>query len=388
MKRKNMTTAFLCTLCLAASSVAAPAVVMAEETEAVSEAVEEQTETEALVRPEYKALDYVTLGTYKGLEVTKETLEVTEDEIQEEIRLDVQLAEALEEYTEGQVQEGDTANIDYEGKLDGEAFDGGTAKGYDLEIGSHTFIDGFEDGLIGVSVGETVDLTLTFPENYGNADLAGQETVFTVTVNSIKRMPELTDELVNTITDGDYTDVESYRNSISEELMADKESQEENVINSELLTLIANTSEVKDYPQEMVDYSTASMKSYYQQDAEAYGLEFAEFLQSFFGLTEEEFNDEVDAVVKQNLQQEMYLQAIAEEEGLEISEEDFAAGCEEYAQRYGYDSKESLVEAYGEETIRLSLLQEKVMDFVRENAVITEEAESETGAETEIQTEE
>lgn len=397
MKRKQIMAALLCTVCLTASSIAA-GTALAEETENVTEtaesvsedateaqsedASEEQTETEAPVRPEYRALDYVTLGEYKGLTVEKVPLEVTDDEIEEEIRLAAQLADALEEYDEGQVQDGDTANIDFEGKLNGEAFDGGTSTGYDLVIGSGSFIEGFEEGLVGVAVGETVDLPLTFPENYGSEELAGQDVVFTVTVNFVKRVPELTDELVNKITDGAYTDVASYRNSISEDLMADKEAGEESALNSELLTLIANTSEVSGYPQEMVDYSTQSMKSYYQEYADLYGMEYTAFLEAFLGMTEDEFDSEVDVAVKQNLQQEMYLQAIAETEGIELSDEDYEAGCAEYAEKYGYESGEDLVAAYGEDTVRLSILQEKVLDFVRENAVITEEPESESESDT------
>lgn len=404
MKRKQIMAALLCTVCLTASSLAA-GTALAEEPESVTgaaesvsedmteaqsedtteaqseDASEAQTETEALVRPEYKALDYVTLGEYKGLTVEKVPLEVTDKEIDDEIRLAVQLADALEEYNEGQVQEGDTANIDFEGKLNGEAFDGGTSTGYDLVIGSGSFIEGFEDGLVGVAVGETVDLPLTFPENYVSEELAGQNVVFTVTVNSIKRVPELTDELVSTITDGEYTDVASYRDSVTEDLMADKEEGEESAINSELLTLIANTSEIKDYPQEMIDYSAQEMKSYYQQYAEVYGMEYTDFLESFLGMTEDEFDSAVDTAVKQNLQQEMYLQAIAETEGIEVSDEDYTAGCAEYAAKYGYESGEDLIAAYGEDTVRLSLLQDKVLDFVRENAVITEEPESESGSE-------
>lgn len=375
MKRKNMIMALMCTICLAA---AVPAAVLAEETESVTEAAEVQTETEALERPDYQALDYVTLGAYKDLTVTKDSLEVTDEEIDEEILSEVKQADALEAYDEGEIQNGDIANIDYSGTLNGEVFDGGTAKGYDLEIGSGTFIDGFEDGLIGVSVGETVDLPLTFPEYYGNEELAGQDVVFSVTVNTIKRMPELTDEIVSKITDGEYTDAAAYRNAVSERLMADKESQEESMINSKLITLIANTSKINDYPREMVDYSMQNMTSYYQQYADMYGMEFADFLQSFLGMTEDEFNEEAEKAVKQNLQQEMYLKAIAETEGIEISDEEYAAGCEEYAGKYGYDTGDDLVKAYGEETVRTSLLQDKVLDFVRENSVITEESESES----------
>lgn len=406
--------ALLCTFAMAAASVA-PAAVMAEETETVTEAAvdaeeadteaaedeadteaanEEDTteaaeETEAIPpRPEYTALDYVTLGEYKGLKVADQPVEVTDDQIDEVVRQNIQFADALEKVTEGTVEDGDTANIDYEGKLDGEAFDGGTAKGYDLVIGSHSFIDGFEDGLIGVAVGETVDLPLTFPENYGNADLAGKEVVFTVTVNEIKRMPELTDELASTISDGEYTDAAGYRDSIRADLEEQAQAQRDMMLKSDLLTQVASGSEVKEYPQEMVDYGVANMDTYYRGMAEQYAMEFEEFLSSFLGMTEEDFSEQVVLATQQNLQQEMYLKAIAETEGIEVTDEDLA----EAAKEFGFETTEEFIAAYGEDVVRISVLQDKTLDFLLENAVITEaEAETEAPAEeaeTEVSAEE
>jgi trigger factor len=307
---------------------------------------------------------------------------VTEDEIDEEAAYYISLADAQETLTEGTVQDGDTANIDYEGKLDGEAFDGGTAKGYDLEIGSGTFIDGFEEGLIGVEVGETVDLPLTFPENYGSEDLAGQDVIFTVTVNEIKRTPELSDELVSTITDGEYSDVESYRESLRAELEANKESTQESQMKSDLLTQIAASSTIEDYPQEMLDYGLSNMVSTYKSYAEMYSMEFEDFLSTYFGMTEDEFEEEALLAVQESLKQEMYLKAIAEAESMEVSEEEFATESQNFADQYGYDSAEDLISQYGEETVRISILQNKVLDFLLENAVITEEAETEADTET------
>lgn len=417
MRRKNLMAALLCTFAMTAASVA-PVTVMAEETETVTEAAaeteeagteaaeedtteadakdaeeapetdadnaeaetetgaEEAPETEAIPpRPEYTALDYVTLGEYKGLSVADQPIEITDDQIDEVVRQNIQFADALEKITEGTVEDGDTANIDYEGKLDGEAFDGGTAKGYDLVIGSHSFIEGFEEGLVGVAVGETVDLPLTFPENYGNADLAGKDVVFTVTVNEIKRMPELTDELASTISDGEYTDAAGYRDSIRADLESQAQTQKETMMKGELLTQVAAGSEIKEYPQEMVDYGVANMDSYYRGMAEQYSMEFEEFLSSFMGMTEEDFSEQVVLATQQNLQQEMYLKAIAESEGIEVTDEDLA----EAAKEFGFETAEEFIAAYGEDVVRISVLQDKTLDFLLENAVITE-PESETEA--------
>lgn len=322
----------------------------------------------------------MTLGEYKGLKVQID-LTASEDEIEEELNSAISQADVMEEITEGTVAEGDIVSIDYEGKLDGEAFDGGTAKDYDLEIGSGSFIDGFEDGLIGVNVGDTVDLNLTFPENYFSEDLAGQEVVFTVTVHAIKRMPELTDELVSTMTDGEYTTVDDYKASIRASLEEEKAGQRDAMIMSELFTQVAANTTINEYPEVMVDYGVQEMNDYYVDMAESFSMEFADFLSMYLGMTEEEFNEQVVLAVQQNLQQEMYLKAIAETEGIELTEEEYEAGCEKYAETYGMESAEELVENYGESVVRLSLLQEKVLEFLKESAVIEEITETELSTE-------
>ena len=354
--------------------------------EAATEAAENSTEAdteetyEKVPRPDYTASDYVELGEYKGLTVKIAPIEVTDEEILAQISANAG-SDAMEDVTEGTVEEGDTANIDYVGKLDGEAFDGGTAKGYDLEIGSGTFIDGFEDGLVGVKIGDTVDLTLTFPESYPSEELAGKETVFTVTVNSVKRMKELTSDLVSTITDGEYTDVDAYKESVKETLIKNKEDSRDSEIKSDILSQISANSTVRDYPQEMLDYGLTNMQNAYKQMASQYDMEYADLLQNYFGMTEEQFNEEALNVVKQNLDAEMYLKAIAEKEGIEVSDDDYEAACQRYADTYGYDSVDDLKAAYDEDTIRISALQDKVLDFLEENTTVEETTETEASTE-------
>lgn len=402
MKKRNLMAILACTVCLATASAGASAV-MAEETEAVTEAATEAADTEAAAeaateaaensteadteetyekvpRPDYTASDYVELGEYKGLTVKIAPIEVTDEEILAQISANAG-SDAMEDVTEGTVEEGDTANIDYVGKLDGEAFDGGTAKGYDLEIGSGTFIDGFEDGLVGVKIGDTVDLTLTFPESYPSEELAGKETVFTVTVNSVKRMKELTSDLVSIITDGEYTDVDAYKESVKETLIKNKEDSRDSEIKSDILSQISANSTVRDYPQEMLDYGLTNMQNAYKQMASQYDMEYADLLQNYFGMTEEQFNEEALNVVKQNLDAEMYLKAIAEKEGIEVSDDDYEAACQRYADTYGYDSVDDLKAAYDEDTIRISALQDKVLDFLEENTTVEETTETEASTE-------
>lgn len=405
MRRKNLLTAMACAAVVSAATIMTPFSVMAEETELTTEAAEADTEAgdeesteaedsteteeelEMLERPDYQASEYVELGEYKGLKVTLAPIEVKDEEVLDQIRVNAG-SDILEELIEGEVAEGDIANIDYEGKLDGEAFDGGTAKGYDLEIGSGSFIDGFEDGLVGVSVGETVDLPLTFPENY-TPELAGKDVIFTVTVNSVKRMPELTDELTAEVTDGAFETADAYKESVREDLIAAEESARDGEIRSALMQQVAENSEIKDYPKEMVEYATTNMKNFYKKLADSNGMEFADFLEAYMGMDEESFDSEVELVVKENLQAELYMKAIAEAEEMELTDEEYEQKCQEYMEMYGYETKEELIDAYGEPTLRVSALQDKVLEMLVETAEVTEAESDETEAaeETEAATE-
>lgn len=352
-----------------------------------SAASESEAQTEAPERPDYKALDYVTLGEYKGLEVTLESTEVTDEEIDQQVASNLSASDKLEEVKEGTVESGDVANIDYEGKLNGEAFEGGTDKGYDLTIGSGTFIDGFEDGLIGKKIGDTVDLNLTFPENYGSTELAGKDVVFTVTINSVKRAPELTDALVAEISD-EYKTVEEYRNSIKEQLETQNKSDQHTQELNDLVAAAYENATVNDYPQEMIDYQLESVTSYYKSYAEQYGMEYADFLEQQVGMTEEEFVKQMTETVKKSLGQEMVLRAIAETENVEISDEKFQEKASEYAQQMGSTDVDAFIKQYGKSTIMASILQDEAVDILEKNAVVknADGTLAETTAETETET--
>lgn len=411
MLNKKMMTAMMCALCMAVTplSLAAEENAEAEETlaaeiEVVAEE-EEETETEAdaeteeetdaeaeeaaeteeeaetvAERPSYVALDYVTLGDYKGITVEAAKEEITDEKVEEEYELQISYfgTEIYDVYTEGTVAEGDVVNIDYEGKKDGVAFDGGTAEGYDLEIGSGSFIEGFEDGLIGVKVGETVDLELTFPEGYQAEELAGQDVVFTVTVNEIKRAPEeITDAHIEQATSGEYKDIASFKEYIRNYLEEEAQETYETTILSNAIDLICEAAEISEYPQDLVDYCVNDMVNYYTQYASYYGMEFEDFITAYFGLTAEEFDEQVLAAVQISVKKELTLAAIAETEGIEVSEEEYEASCEEYKTAYGYETVEELVASVGgENVVRVSLLLEKVDEYIRENVVVEEPAEA------------
>ena len=345
-------------------------------TEDVSEE-ESESETEFNVTdlPVYDASEYVTLGEYKGLTVEVDPVEVTDEQVMDKIA-----SETKQTLTEGTVEDGDTVNIDYVGKIDGEEFDGGSAEGYDLEIGSCTFIDGFEDGIIGMQVGETKDLELTFPEDYHSEDLAGKDVVFTVTVNSISRVPELTDEVADSVVEG--MTAEAYQESVRQDLEDSAKESQKSDAQQKLLQAVYDNATISGYPEENLQYTINRAKNYYEWLASMYGMTLDDYLTNY-GMTQDEFMEQIQPVAEEALGEEMTLLAIAEEENIEVSDEEYQAGLARYAEAQGMDDPSKLEEAYGENYIRNSLLQEKVLNFLYENATIEEVKETEAESDTE-----
>ena len=357
----------------------------ASETETGSEA-ESETESETEIKvadlPEYDASEYVTLGEYKGLTVEVSPVEVTDEQVMDQIA-----SETKQTLTEGTVESGDTVNIDYVGKMDGEEFDGGSAEGYDLEIGSCTFIDGFEDGIIGMQVGETKDLELKFPEEYHSEDLAGKDVVFTVTVNSISRVPELTDEVADSIVEG--MTAEAYQESVRQDLEDQAKESQKTEAEQKLLQAVYDNATINGYPEENLQYTMKRATDYYEWLASMYGMSLDDYLTNY-GMTQDEFKEQLQPVAEEALGEEMTLLAIAKEENIEVSDQEYQDGLARYAETQGLDDPSKLEESYGENYIRNSLLQEKVLEFLYENATIEEvkETESDTEAASEEATEE
>ncbi|MDF2538117.1 MAG: hypothetical protein K0S76_1138 [Herbinix sp.] len=317
---------------------------------------------------EYKLEDYIKLGQYKDIEITKvEVAEVTDEDVTAAI--DGVLGENpnYEEITDRtDVQNGDVVNIDYEGLKDGVAFDGGTATDANLTIGSGSFIPGFEEQLIGKKVGEKVDLNLTFPEDYSNsAELAGQAVVFKVTVNKILKVnPELTDTYVKSNFDVDTVD--AYKVNLRNELKLTNETNAKNEKTNNVLNKIIENSEIT-HPQTLLDYYSAQMKNYYTEYASYFGMDIASFL-GMSGVTEEDFNNDVKSYSETMSSQELVIKAIIEAEKMGISDAEYQEGASELAEEYGYTSSEEFLQTAKEEDVKESLLWQKVLDFITAEA--------------------
>ena len=303
----------------------------------------------------------LTLAEYKGI-----TLDTSSDEYGEfydnVIVSDIKNNSLYIEKTEGTVSEGDIANIDYVGKKDGVAFEGGTDEGYDLEIGSNSFIEGFESGLIGAEIGKTIDLNLTFPEDYGNEELNGADVVFTVTVNSVQTTDGV--EPKDIYEDLGYKTLKEYENDV-------KERATENYF----LNLVRSKSEIKEYPDEDVKTLKTQIKDALNNNFTSYyGMSLESYLTQN-GMTMIDFeNNLLNNQVKPLIAETMPLYAILDKEGVKITDEDIETKLDELVKEYESSGTsvdaETIKKSVGEYSIENLAVQEKALEIIKENAKI------------------
>ncbi len=324
---------------------------------------------------------YVELGEYKGIEYTKTVAEVTDEDIQDELDSFVSGLSETEEITDRAVENGDIANIDFVGTMDGEEFEGGSGEEYDLTIGSNTFIEGFESGLIGHNIGEEVSLDLTFPEDYNSEDLAGKDVNFKVTINSIsvKNTPELTDALVKENTD--YDTIDAYKDSIREELETSNKESAEQQAKSDIFNKVVENSKINGYDEDEVKQLVDDEFDNFKQTAqtyESYGYSYEDVLAANGYETEDELKEGITEYVKNYLNQKMVLYCIADKEGIKVTSEETDKKVQEYMDTYQVETKEEVYDYLGDDYFEVAILSEKVIDFLVENAVLVDSTEATT----------
>lgn len=318
---------------------------------------------------------YVKLGKYKGIEVDRTVDDVTDDQVQEQITNTLMSSAEEVKDEDAQVEDGDIANIDYVGTKDGEAFDGGTSEDYDLTIGSGQFIEGFEEGLVGAKIGETRDLDLTFPENYTSEELAGQDVVFTVTVNSIRRAPELTEDWVKENTE--YDSIDAYEKGVRQSLETSNEQNADSIARNTAWSQVLEECEVKEYPEKDLEEAKQSYSDMLQEYADQMGQSVDEFMESQ-GMTQEQFEEESQQYAEYQLKQDLAVQAIMDEEGFTLADDGNNAAAEQMEKDYGM-SIDELIDQYGETSVKESVALSRVMDFIMDNAKINTVAGSSDG---------
>lgn len=318
---------------------------------------------EVAVKPE------VTLGTYKGVEVEKNEVEVSDDEVTAEIdRVREQNARTIN-VEDRPVQDKDQAVIDFEGFVDGEAFEGGKGEDYSLTIGSHSFIDTFEEQLIGKNIGEEVEVNVTFPEDYHAADLAGKPALFKVTIKAIKvkELPELDDDFVQDVSDCE--NVAAYKEQVKDSLTKNKEDAAKAAKEEEVVTKIIEDATM-DIPDPMIDTQVRQMVDDFARRIQAQGLSIEQYFQ-FTGMEPQAFLEQMKPQALKRIQSRLVLEAVVAAENITASDEDIEEELKKMAEAYQMEL-DKVKELLGDEQKKQladDIAVQKAADFVVENAV-------------------
>ena len=281
---------------------------------------------EVAVRPE------VELGEYKGVEVTKADAEVTDADVEEELKKVQDQNSRTVSVEDRAVKDGDMTVIDFEGFIDGEAFEGGKGENYPLTIGSHSFIDTFEEQMIGMNIGEEKELNVTFPEDYHAENLKGKPATFKVTVKEIKekQLPELDDDFAQDVSDFDT--LAEYKDDLKKKIAERKESEAKAKKESEAIEKVVEAAKM-DIPQAMIDTQVNRMLEDFAMRLQQQGLSVEQYFQ-YTGMTADKIMEEMKAEAVKRIKNSLVLEAVAKAENIEVSEEEFEAELQKMADMY------------------------------------------------------
>ena len=310
----------------------------------------------------------VTLGKYKGIELKKVEYNVEEKDIDHEIGHMQERNARLVNVEDRPVEKNDTTVIDFEGFVDGVAFEGGKAENHELVIGSNTFIPGFEDQIIGMKIGEEKDINVTFPEEYFSKDLAGKAAVFKVKLHEIKKkeLPIVDDEFAKDVSEFDT--IKELKDSIKEKLEEENKNKAKYETEEEAIKTVCDNTEI-DIPSGMIETETDNMIKDIEQRLMYQGLNFAQYLQ-MMGKTEEDMRKEMKEQAERQVKTKLVLGAIVEAEKIEATDEEVKAKLEEMATMYGKDAKDLEVNESLKAYIAESVKTEKAISFIVDNAKI------------------
>ena len=355
--------------------------------EAYGEAIEE-TEINPVAQPEVnvtqieKGKDFifeatvtvepeVKLGDYKGLEIEKQETDLSDEELQESIDHSLSHLAEMVVKEDGAVENGDTVNIDFSGSVDGEEFDGGQAEGYDLEIGSGSFIPGFEEQIEGMKTGDEKDVVVTFPEEYHAEELAGKEATFKTKVNEIKfkDVPALNDEIANEL-DSDAENVDEYKENLRKRLSEQKATEAENTEKEEAINKATENASI-DIPEAMINTELDRMIQEFGQRIQQQGLDLQTYYQ-ISGQNEEQLRDQMKDDAEQRVKTNLTLTAIADEENIEVSDEDIDKELEKMSEQFNISVEDIKSTLGNTDIVKNDVRIQKVIDLLRDNAKYVE----------------
>ena len=307
------------------------------------------------------------LGQYKEIPAPKAEVSVADEEVETALKPYITRA-TTQVSVDRPVQSGDTAVIDFEGFVDGVAFEGGKGENYDLKIGSGSFIPGFEDQLVGVSAGESKDVVVTFPEDYHADNLAGKEAVFQCTVHEVKeeQIPELDDEFAKDVSE--FETLDELKADLRAKALERKEKDTQAAFEQSVMAAVIDNAEME-IPETMVEYETDKMMENYEARLQGSGISFDQYL-NMMGTNRAEFRVSTKAAALQQIQSELVLKAVVEAEGIEASEDEIAAQVKELAEQYGIE-EDKVKEAISEDALARDVKLQKASKFLFDNAVAT-----------------
>ena len=322
----------------------------------------------------YDLSKYVKVGNYKGLEYTSQKASVTDEEVDVEIQRRLQKAAKTENSKTGKVENGDTINISFVGKIDGKEFEGGSSESTDITVGTTQMIDGFVEGLIGKNVGESVTLNLKFPDDYGKTDLQGKAVEFKVTINSKKKIsvPKLNKEFVKK--NSKYTTVKEYKEGVKKELLNQKQKSIDSTVKQELWSRIINKSKAKKYPEKELNEAMSQankLEESYKAQAQNYGMQWETYLKTVMRTDKKGFEKLKQEYAKNIVFNRMVMYSIARSENISLSNREYKKEILKILEDNGYD-EESFKKAFGkdietyadEQNWRQKILFDKVLDKV------------------------
>lgn len=302
--------------------------------------------------------EYVKLGKYKGIEVEMEKADVSDQELEDEIAFQIEISTSSKEITDRGAKIGDTVEIDFEGTIDGKEFEGGSGYGYSLILGDGMFLEDLENGIVGMKTGEEKDIKVVFPKEYEES-LAGKKAVYHITLYSIQEVsvPEYTDEFVKE--NLGYETREEFEKQLKKEMVEMKENTIKSIAIEEIFQKIISEAEFKKIPEELYESCKAEKERQNVYEEELFGM-----TQEDMGLTEEEIAADIDCMVRERL----VMEAIAEEEKIEVTQDDCDAYVAYNMDYYGFNTADEMEEVYGDDGIHAAVLKEKLGDFLLENA--------------------
>ena len=316
--------------------------------------------------------DALSISVYKGVEIDEiqKPAEVTDEDVENPIQSSLQMNATQEEITDRPVEDGDIATIDFTGKINGQEFEGGSSTDYPLTIGSGLFLDGFEDSVIGHNIGDTYDWQVKFPDNYQNAEYAGKDVVFTITVKGIaeESVPELNDNFVKSVSEKSKS-VKEYKEEVRKQLTDDNETSYENQVGQAVWQKVLENTEIKKYPEDEMKELSKTLIDQYKSMAEYAEQDYETYIQEQMGYSVEEFEKQVEEAAKASLKQSMVTEAIADKEKIKLSNKEYKEQLKKIADSYMYEDVDALKEAAEEEDLKDIALNNMVREWLKEHSV-------------------